>query len=214
MSSGFEYRDLTVKLETATSFWLRLLEFLEKRKDGMISILSFAIKDVYRFNKRISLYSLSQKELQVVYSGVLWFISGGRDIVRPAKSAKKAEAVISYTQDIDAIYAAFLQVYKIDLWQYLRTELGKNIYFIDELHYWKFKALLENLPEGNLLKDMYIKYRVMDLRKLPAKTEADRKYLRELKEIKKSVAIISEDAAETDIKENAFERMLRDKKNA
>lgn len=73
--------------------------------------------------------------------GILWFVSCGkpvfRDGERPAEQhlPPKTEAVLDFTQDAERILAAFWQTYGIDLGDPAVT-----------LHFWKFMALLRNLP--------------------------------------------------------------------
>ncbi len=56
---------------------------------------------------------------------------------------KESEPVFDYYEDSELIYAAFMQVYGIDLIE----EQGK-------LHWSKFKALLEGLPSGTRLTEI------------------------------------------------------------
>lgn len=63
------------------------------------------------------------------------------------KQQTESKRLFSFMQDSDSIYAAFMQVYNIDL----IDEQGK-------LHWRKFKALLNNLPSGNAFS------RIMEIR--------------------------------------------------
>ena len=218
LPSGFEYKNLSVKLETSTLFWLRLGNRLERQKENQADLFLLAIKSISKAGREVSIYKLKKDELEAIFAGIIWFMTGGKNTdnsAKPNKPEKKNEKTICHAKDIDAIYAAFYQVYKIDLWQFSRVNNGKNIYLIDDLHYWKFKALLDNLPEGNILKDFYMKYRAMDLSKLPSKTEPERKYKRDLQEIKDSIRL---DAPQEyfevkEMSETALQRMVIMKKN-
>ncbi|MBO4932600.1 MAG: hypothetical protein J6I42_10510 [Clostridia bacterium] len=71
--------------------------------------------------------------------GILWFVSCGKRVFTggdgsPARSGQ-AEAVFDFTQDSERILAAFRQTYGIDLGDPAVT-----------MHFWKFMALLRNLP--------------------------------------------------------------------
>lgn len=72
--------------------------------------------------------------------GILWFASCGRGVRHPsAKSSvpgKPTEPVFDFSFDADKIFAAFWQTYGIDL-----CDPAVN------LHFWKFMALLRNLPK-------------------------------------------------------------------
>lgn len=69
--------------------------------------------------------------------GMTWFASCGRKMrnVRGGKPDEKAEPVFDFTVDADMIFAAFWQTYGIDL-------CDPAV----KLHFWKFMALLRNLP--------------------------------------------------------------------
>ena len=71
--------------------------------------------------------------------GILWFVSCGKTL--PAKNGGhpahpgQTETVFDFTEDAERILAAFWQTYGIDLGDPAVT-----------LHFWKFMALLRNLP--------------------------------------------------------------------
>lgn len=69
--------------------------------------------------------------------GITWFASCGREPenVRGGKTNGTAEPAFDFTYDADMICAAFLQTYGIDL-------CSPAV----KLHFWKFMALLRNLP--------------------------------------------------------------------
>ena len=61
----------------------------------------------------------------------------------PSKKTDSDEPAIDLEQDAEYIYASFMQTYKIDLME----QQGK-------MHWWKFKALLNGLPEDTLIKQI------------------------------------------------------------
>lgn len=71
--------------------------------------------------------------------GILWFVScGKRESSAGEKrsgTVRQPEAVFDFTQDSERILAAFRQTYGIDLGDPAVT-----------MHFWKFMALLRNLP--------------------------------------------------------------------
>lgn len=108
--------------------------------------------------------------------GILWFVScGKRSCTMDAKfSAQQgqAEAVIDFTQDSERIMAAFRQTYGIDLGNPAVT-----------MHFWKFMALLRNLPrETEFMRTVNL--RMTD----PAKIEND-DLRRQVRRAKASVRI-------------------------
>ncbi len=87
---------------------------------------------------------------------VLWYLLDGRmptrrivgrltdngertAAVRFAKAVNDGDAVFSYLWDMPAVYAAFLQVYRVDL-------------LTAEMHLWQFDALFAALPEECTLR--------------------------------------------------------------
>lgn len=67
--------------------------------------------------------------------------------------AKAQKPVFDYEQDFPFLYAAFIQVYGIDLHQ------------TDYMHWWQFRALMDSLPQETQLSKV-IGYRAVDLSKL------------------------------------------------
>lgn len=116
-------------------------------------------------------YDLSHiKNIKQAINNILWFYSCGKqenDINNNNKSHKENEKQIySYEFDDEYIYSAFMQQYKIDL---------NNIKY---LHWWKFKALINNLNENTQFVKI-MGYRSIDLFKIKDKEE--RKYYKKLK---------------------------------
>lgn len=77
--------------------------------------------------------------------------------------------VFDYKQDSEAIFASFFYAYNLDL-----------IEAKGQLHYFKFKALLENLPEDASLSKI-IGYRTM---KIPTQKESSKEYISHIKKMK------------------------------
>lgn len=91
---------------------------------------------------------------------ILWFYRCGKDIeLSKGKGKGKSDIQIySFEHDDDYIYAAFIDQYGIDL------------HDIDQLHWWKFKAMFKSLKENNEIVKI-MKYRSMDLSKIKDKEE-------------------------------------------
>ncbi len=112
--------------------------------------------------------------------GILWFVSCGKRAfadgdshpVRQVPRQGQSEAVIDFTQDSERILAAFRQTYGIDLGDPAVT-----------MHFWKFMALLRNLPrETEFMRTVNL--RMTD----PAKIEND-DLRRQIRRAKASVRI-------------------------
>lgn len=104
------------------------------------------------------------------------------------KTAQKAEIsvpVFSYSHDAEAIYSDFLRFYGIDLFE------------VKELHWWKFKALLNNLPEDSRFMWL-VRHRSINLAEIEDKKERDR-----IAKIKNSIALPTTAMKDEDIG-NAF----------
>lgn len=91
----------------------------------------------------------------------------------PTKGEEEEEIVLCLKHDVEAVYASFIQAYNIDLIE----QQGK-------LHWLKFKALLDGLPEDTALM------RIIDIRTrdLPS-GKGSEKARQELMKLKKQYAL-------------------------
>ena len=110
------------------------------------------------------LYQEPVPDLQKAWDGLLWYYSMGNEPEKlENRPAKKSKSVFDFEQDANLIYAAFLEVYHIDLQQ-------------TPLHWWTFMALLSALPDicpmGKIMQ-----YRSMDTSKLKG---AEKKRVQEI----------------------------------
>lgn len=92
--------------------------------------------------------------LKEAWDGLLWFYRCGEEPAdqREAASPRSGRTVYDFDQDAAYIYAAFRQVYGIDL------QAGP-------LHWWAFRAMLSSLPESCLMGRI-MGWRATDTRKL------------------------------------------------
>jgi hypothetical protein len=106
--------------------------------------------------------------LDNVFDFIGWYVAGGEE-------AKKSPGVRVFDFDIDAgrLYAAFMQVYRIDLRE-------------ENMHWWDFLELFRALPDGTMLA------RVMDIRGKKIDPKADAKYRMELARAKAAYALEQE----------------------
>ena len=89
--------------------------------------------------------------VQAAFEGLLWFYRAGRDERPDNAPGPRRELALDYIIDGPLIAAAFQQVYRIDL-----TDPATRI------HWWRFAALLQGLPEGCQLAQI-VGYRTADL---------------------------------------------------
>ena len=119
-------------------------------------------------------YPVRPKDTVLAIEKILWFYRGGKDAVKPKRSVKggnrSSTQVYSFEHDDDYIYAAFMDQYGIDLQD------------IDELHWWKFKALFKSLKEDNEIVKI-MKYRGTDLSTI--KDKEQKAYYKKMQEIYK-----------------------------
>lgn len=104
------------------------------------------------------------------------------------KSADKKK-VTDFAQDADLIRAAFMQVYRIDL-------------YTEKLHWFKFSALLAGLPEGNRYNDVL----GIRARPMPAPTKYNTEERRWLAKAKAELALKMTDAE----REQSYKQGLHD----
>ena len=98
---------------------------------------------------------------------IKWLYSCGK-LDKPIGSKKRkanGKKVFDFEADANYIYSAFMSQYRIDL-----QDIG-------QLHWWKFKALLEGLKEDNKLSKI-IEYRSVDLSKI--KDKEQRKFYKDM----------------------------------
>ena len=110
------------------------------------------------------LYQEPVPDLQKAWDGLLWYYGLGAAPEKPEnRPTKKSKTVFDFEQDATLIYAAFLEVYHIDLQQ-------------TPLHWWAFLALLSALPESCPMGKI-MQYRAMDTSKLKG---AEKKRVQEI----------------------------------
>lgn len=102
-----------------------------------------------------------------IWDFINWYISGGED-----KKGSSGKRVFDFNEDSGRIYAAFLQTYRIDL----SDEKVK-------MHWWKFLALFNALPEDTMLM------KVIDLRGKKAPKYADNEYKNDLRKAQRQFAL-------------------------
>lgn len=83
------------------------------------------------------------------------------------KKGKKQNPVFSYEEDAGLIFAAFKEVYNIDLVE-------------DKIHWWKFRALFDALPETCQFRKV-VGYRAIEIRNDMSNSE--KKFYKEMKKI-------------------------------
>ena len=200
LPSTLEVGQISATVRTDAAFWI----WASARFGEGANVLHQTIEGVFRGNEEINLLMLSEQELKALVTRVFWFMRGGaEETPQPSKPAK--ERLLDYEKDFDAIYSAFLHSYGVDL---MEETNGKPL--VQSMHWWRFMALANNLPAGSTLVDYYMHYRGIDVSKLPRKTEADKKYVRQVIEIKKQVALDGKRATKAPPKEPAYARKARE----
>lgn len=137
-------------------------------------------------------YPVIPRDIKKAVKKMLWFYKCGKEKEEIKKSinGKSDKQIFSFEYDAEYIYAAFLDQYGIDLQD------------IEDLHWWKFKAMFKGLKEDNLISKI-IGYRAIDLSKI--EDEKEREHYRKLQEFYKLPAKINKDEKE---KINEIEKML------
>ena len=97
--------------------------------------------------------------------------------------------MLSYRWDAGYIYAAFLAVYRID------------IFSVEYLHWWAFRWLLEALPGDTEIKQR-MAYRGTDASKIKDKAER-----RRVQRIKNDISLPQRELADEDIGDALFSMM-------
>lgn len=91
---------------------------------------------------------------------LLWFYRCGKELEQKSSSSKADhKAIYSYEHDDEYIYSAFLEQYGIDLQD------------VEELHWWKFKAMFKSLRDCKIVEIMG--YRAMKIDAKIPKSQKD-----------------------------------------
>jgi len=116
------------------------------------------------------------QNIDLAVDQLLWFYRCGKDVVKSSGSGKgKSTQIYDFNFDDDYIYSAFLDQYNIDLQD------------IENLHWWKFKAMFKSLREDNEIVKI-MGYRSMDLNKIKDKEEkAHYKKMKDLYKIQNNI---------------------------
>ena len=138
------------------------------------TLLNSDMKDEERILKMLILYyPWIPKNLPEAIEKILWFYGCGERVEEQEETKKRyvrkstGEPACSFSKDAAYIYAAFKEQYDIDL-----TE-------IQDLHWWKFKALFDSLNEETQMK------KIMYYRKVSTSgMDRDRRaYINEMKKL-------------------------------
>lgn len=118
---------------------------------------------------------------------ILWFFNCGKKKKRQdernktAKDFRQEKALYSYEADAPLIYAAFL------------SEYGMDLQDMEELHWWKFSALFDALPDDTKIRQV-MRIRGMSTSGLP------KKEIKRINELKKLYALEDEETVDNRVK--------------
>jgi len=122
------------------------------------------IKEIDKLSIAINLFYFDiPDDIEKAIKDIIWFYRCGKELKKTSQNNETSnkKQVYSYEFDDEYIYSAFMQQYNIDLNK------------IKYLHWWKFKALMENLSE----ETQFVKimgYRVVNISKIKDKEEKER----------------------------------------
>lgn len=128
-----------------------------------------------------------EEDIKDIWPFLDWYLSCGE---KSDSEQEASEPVFDYTQDAGLVYAAFMQIYGIDL-------IAKTT----RLHWWEFQALLTGLPSGTTLAN------VIDIRGKKIPNDASLEYKKEIKRLKWRYRIKT--PVESEIRQKAQETKLR-----
>ena len=112
------------------------------------------------------------KDLEEAISKIVWFYKCGKEEENreSANSNNNGKQIYSFEHDAEYIYSAYLSQYGIDLQD------------IEDLHWWKFKAMFQGLNESNEIVKI-MGYRALDLNEI--KDKKQKAHYRKLKNLYK-----------------------------
>lgn len=178
--------DKIFDIKTNARLWINISLDLEKTNYKEISILTRALTDIKQLEK---IY------INKLINRLFWFLNLGKTIEEIEENNKKVysrntEKLYSFEKDAELIYSAFYRTYGIDI--------EKEI---DNIHWWKFMALFNDLDNNTKFVGFYMYYRSLDINTSPVYKHADAKEKQRILEIKKYVSL----------NENSFNNGLSDR---
>lgn len=153
------------KYDVVTDFreWIKWIDMLSD-KDLNAKEKSLLTLDMF--------YVYPEEPFETIANAMIDFLKGLPETIGSAEASeihlKPKEKLLSYADDAKYIIPDFLNIYGIDL-------LDNNTF----LHWWKFRLLLDGLPEETMTKKV-IYYRSIDLNEIKDKDERSR--MRKLKD--------------------------------
>lgn len=163
LPTGLDYGGRSYPIHTDFREWLRFEELLTDR--------DMPDRDKTMLMRDLIFPESPPCPLPDLLEWIMWFYRCGKPRREVKQGSKAAPVCYSGEYDDDLILAAFMQVYGIDLSQ------------ISYMHWWKFHALFNGLPEGTKLGTV-MGYRVMEIDK---DMSAERK--KQISEMKKIYAL-------------------------
>lgn len=126
------------------------------------------ISDSEKFTLAVKLYLENQyvENYEEAITQIFNFYLCGATPRKPKKK-KRENPVFSYEEDAGLIFAAFKEVYNIDLVE-------------DKIHWWKFRALFDALPDTCQFRKV-VGYRAIEIRNDMSNSE--KKFYKEMKKI-------------------------------
>lgn len=154
---------------------------------SLYRILDYEISETEKGQKIIDLlFDGEAPDLPNLWEYIINFVSCGK---LSEDNNENKEVYLDFNYDHGRIYAAFLQAYNIDLTN-------------TKMHWWHFCELLNNLPENTTLS------KVIEIRSKKIDNNNSKEYNKELRKLKRSVAIPKKINAEnaTSTLDNFFDR--------
>lgn len=123
-------------------------------------------------------YPIMPDDIVQALEKMLWFYLCGEDFNPQTEKKSNRKRIYSSSYDFKYIYAGFVQQYGIDL-------------YTDELHWWKYRALLFGLSD--CMFEKILGYRSMDLKKLPVEERKRYKKLQKTFALPEDMSIDADD---------------------
>ena len=138
------------KINTDFRVSMQFEEILLNKKISRVDKVILALQLYYPELDKIT-------DIEQAVEDMLWFYQcGQRELTNKKQKNKEERQIYSYEFDSNYIATSFWEQYRIDIWD------------IEYLHWWKFKALFEGL-EDNTKFIKILEYRAVDLSKIKDK---------------------------------------------
>lgn len=189
--NALQVYDRIFEIETNARLWINISIDIEKHNYQDINFLFKALK-----NKE----DVKDKYINKLTDRLLWFLNCGKTVKELKEDSEKISKndnakLYDFEKDEHLIFSAFYRTYKIDIEQEL-----------DYLHWWKFKAMFNDLDSESKFVGTYMYYRGLDISESIIFKNANEREKQRMLEMIRYVSLENDDESRS-VKDEEIERI-------